>query len=354
MSSHELPRIYLLAARETSPSTLFGLYDVLSTAGIAFDEVVSGQPGNPVLEVRIVAAEHAPFRCVWDVLVEPACAIDEITEADAAVACDMYIPVTESPRGRYPAETRWLNRIYESGAIVSSVCSGSLVLADAGLLDGMEAASHWAYRDMFREYFPKVSLREQDVLTISGADSRIVTAGGVASWQDLALYLIARLCGQRHAIDVAKVHLLSSHDEGQLPYKVMGPRPQKADAVIRECQLWIADNYTCANPVSQMGERSGLNPRTFARRFIAASGYPPMEYVHSLRIEEAKQILETESLSVDEVSHQVGYEDPAYFRRLFKRKVGLTPARYRRKFAGIGRFAVPRAPLMGAGRAPRR
>jgi transcriptional regulator GlxA family with amidase domain len=326
------------------------MYDVLSTAGIAFDELVSGEAGTPVLEVRIVAARREPFRCVWDVLVEPACAVDEVAQADAAVACDMYIPVTESPKGRYPAETRWLRRMYEKGAIISSVCSGSLVLADSGLLDGMETASHRAYRDMFREYFPQVTLREQDVLTISGEDSRIVTAGGVASWQDLALYLIARLCGQRHAIDAAKVHLLSSHDEGQLPYAVMGLRPQKADAVIHECQLWIAANYTCANPVSQMVERSGLNPRTFARRFFAATGYPPMEYVHSLRVEEAKQILETEKLSVDEVGHHVGYEDPAYFHRLFKRKVGLTPARYRRKFAGIGAPGPHQAKFMSGSR----
>lgn len=353
MSSRELPRICLLASRDTSPSTVFGLYDVLRTAGITFDELFAGQPGTPALEVRIVAASCEPFRCFWTVLVEPACAVDDVAQPDAVVVCDMYVPVTGSPKDRYPAETRWLRRVYEEGAIVSSVCSGSLVLADSGLLDGMEAASHWAYRDMFREYYPQVTLREQDVLTISGEDSRIVTAGGVASWQDLALYLIARLCGQRHAIAAAKIHLLSSHDEGQLPYAVMGLRPQKADAVIRECQLWIADNYTCANPVSQMVERSGLNPRTFARRFIAASGYPPMEYVHSLRVEEAKQFLETEDLSVDEVGHHVGYEDPAYFHRLFKRKTGLTPARYRRKFAGIGRLALPKASLIGGGRLPR-
>jgi transcriptional regulator GlxA family with amidase domain len=342
MSSRELPRICLLASRETAPSILFGLYDVLSTAGIAFEELVSGEAGPRVLDVRIVAATPEPFRCACDVLVEPACVIDDVAETDAAVVCDMYVPVTESPVDRYPAEIQWLRRMYARGAIVSSVCSGSLLLADSGLLDGIETASHWAYRDMFREYFPRVTLREQDVLTISGKDSRIVTAGGVASWQDLALYLIARLCGQRHAIDAAKVHLLSPHDEGQLPYAVMGLRPQKADAVIRACQVWIAANYTCTNPVSQMVERSGLNPRTFTRRFIAASGYPPMEYVHSLRVEEAKQILETESLSVDEVGHHVGYEDPAYFHRLFKRKVGLTPARYRRKFAGIEAFGSHR------------
>ncbi len=343
MASRELPRICLLASGDTAPSVLFGLYDVLATAGIVFDELVSGEAGAPVLDVRIVAASSEPFRCVLDVLVEPTGAIDDVTQTDAVVVCDMYVPVTKSPKDRYPAEVRWLRRMYESGAIVSSVCSGSLVLADSGLLDGMETASHWAYRELFRKYYPKVTLRDQDVLTISGRDSRIVTAGGVTSWQDLALYLIARLCGHRHAIEAAKVHLLSSHEEGQLPYAVMGLRPQKADAVIRDCQVWIAANYTCTNPVSRMVERSGLNPRTFARRFIAATGWPPMEYVHSLRVEEAKQILETERRSVDEVGHDVGYDDPAYFHRLFKRRVGLTPARYRRKFAAIGALELRRA-----------
>jgi transcriptional regulator GlxA family with amidase domain len=343
-ASRELPRICLLASRDTAPSVLFGLYDVLATAGAVFDELLSGAAGAPVLDVSIVAATRESFRCSLDVLVEPTCAIADVAQTDAVVVCDMYVPVTESPRNRYPTEVQWVRRMYETGAIVSSVCSGSLVLADSGLLDGGETASHWAYRDMFREYFPQVTLRDQDVLTVGGDDSRIVTAGGVASWQDLALYLIARLCGQRHAIEAAKVHLLSSHEEGQLPYAVIGLRPQKADAVIRDCQQWIAANYTCTSPVSRMIERSCLNPRTFARRFIAATGYPPMEYVHSLRVEEAKQILETESLSIDEVGQQVGYEDSAYFRRLFKRKVAMTPARYRRKFASFGVTRLGQAP----------
>lgn len=333
MATTARPKVYLLASPETAPSVLFGLYDVLSTTGIMFDELVVGKAGEALLEVYITARSRQPFRCYWEVLVEPHVAIDEIRAADAVVICDMYVPVTESPRGRYPAEIEFVRRIYDAGAIVCSVCSGSLVLADSGLLDGHASASHWAYRDLYRQYFPSVRLREQDVVTVSGEDRRIVTAGGVTSWQDLALYLINRLCGRRQAIDVAKVHLISAHEEGQLPYAAMGARPQKTDAAVHDCQTWLAENYAIANPVSKMVERSGLNARTFARRFIAATGYPPMEYVHSLRVEEAKQYLETEELGVDEIGRRVGYEDPAYFRRLFKRKTGLTPARYRRRFA---------------------
>ena len=102
-----------------------------------------------------------------------------------------------------------------------------------------------------------------------------------------------------------------------------------------ECQAWIAQNYACANPVATMAERSGLKPRTFARRFRTATGYLPMDYVHALRVEEAKQIIETETAAIDEVGFNVGYDDPTFFRRLFKRRIGLTPAAYRRKFTSI-------------------
>jgi transcriptional regulator GlxA family with amidase domain len=112
-------------------------------------------------------------------------------------------------------------------------------------------------------------------------------------------------------------------------------RVQSSDAIIAKCQTWIAQNYNCENPVARMAGYSGLAPRTFARRFRAATGYLPMDYVHALRIEEAKQIIETEEGDMDEAGHRVGYEDPTFFRRLFKRQVGLTPAAYRRKFCSL-------------------
>ena len=224
----------------------------------------------------------------------------------------------------------------------ASVCSGSLMLAEAGLLDGADCACHWGYRNLFREHYPRVKFREEAVLCFAN-DERIITAAAVTSWQDLAIHLIARLCGGEHAIRTAKIFLLSGHVEGQLPFSAMTRRVDRSDAVISNCQTWIAENYECANPVAMMAERSGLTPRTFARRFRAATGYLPIDYVHALRIEEAKQLIETESasISIDEIGFKVGYQDPTFFRRLFKRKVGLTPASYRRKFATLCGFRPP-------------
>ncbi len=111
------------------------------------------------------------------------------------------------------------------------------------------------------------------------------------------------------------------------------------DQVVIECQEWIAENYNRQNPVERMAEHSGLTPRTFARRFRTATGYAPLEYVQMVRVEEAKQMLETDDVAIDDVGEAVGYDDPASFRRIFKRMAGLTPASYRRKFQRIAQIA---------------
>ena len=116
-------------------------------------------------------------------------------------------------------------------------------------------------------------------------------------------------------------------------------RVQHTDAVIADCQAWIAEHYACENPVASMTARSGLKSRTFARRFRVATGNQPMDYVQAMRIEEAKQLLEANYANVEEIGHLVGYEDPTFFRRLFKRRVGMTPAAYRRKFTKIAAVA---------------
>jgi len=331
MNVQRKPRIALLAAPETSPSVLYGLYDVLSAVGVVYLDMVAGESGDALLDVSIVAASDEPFRVFGNVLVEPV-ALDDAGDVDVVIVCDMYTPVDTPLTGRYTSEIAWLKRMHETGVLITSVCSGTLVLAEAGLLDSRSCSAHWAYEDLFRRHYPKVNLVVASILNFDNEAQGIITAAGVTAWQDLALYLIARLCGREHAMRTAKIYLLTSHPEGQLPYAALSLRIQKDDALIAECQAWIADNYAMPNPVTAMTDRSGLKPRTFARRFKAATGYLPMDYVHVLRIEEAKQLIETTASAIDDVGLQVGYEDPTFFRRLFKRKAGLTPAAYRRKF----------------------
>lgn len=335
MTPMHKPVVALLAAPETSPSVLYGLYDVLVSVGAVFADMTIGEPGDALLDVRIVAAGAEPFRCFGQILVEPHDSIDGLASVEVAIVCDMYSPIDSPPRGRYSREIDWLRRIHAGGTLIASVCTGSLMLAEAGLLDGRQSSCHWAYRDLFRKQYPRVELTEDSILNLSSESQGVITAGGVTAWQDLALHLIARLCGPAQALQTAKVFLLAGHEDGQRPFAAMTRPNQVRDAVIGQCQAWIAQHYGCTNPVAAMTERSGLQPRTFARRFRSATGYLPIEYVHDVRIEEARRILETGASAIDEVGYQVGYDDPTFFRRLFKRTTGLSPAAYRRKMAGI-------------------
>ncbi len=343
MDKRRKPSIALLAAPETSPSVLYGLYDVLLSVGSMYPDMTMGEPGDALLDVVIVAAAKEPFRCFGNILVEPHEAIDAVDAVDVAIVCDMYTPIDKAPLGRYDREIEWLRRMHASGSLLASVCTGSLLLAEAGLLDGRGCSAHWAYGDLFRKQYPKVEFSERSVLDLRSESEGVITAGGVTAWQDLALHLIRRLCGPEHALQTAKVFLLAGHEDGQLPFAVMNRQIQGADAAIGRSQAWIAQHYAGPNPVAAMAERSGLKPRTFGRRFRSATGHLPIDYVHALRIDEAKKLIESGPAGIDEVGYQVGYEDPTFFRRLFKRKTGLTPAAYRRKFAGIAEGSMPRA-----------
>jgi transcriptional regulator GlxA family with amidase domain len=168
------------------------------------------------------------------------------------------------------------------------------------------------------------------------------------AWQDLALFLVGRLLGIEEAMRLAKIYLVDWHDMGQQPYTALTRARQTKDAVIGACRGWIAMHYDHESPVAAMVERSGLPERSFKRRFAKATGMSPMEYVHTLRLEEAKQALEAGDQSIEAIASEVGYEDAGFFGRLFRRKVGVTPAQYRKRFRGLRRAGG----LLAEGSAP--
>ena len=337
MSEHRPITVSILATPDTSPSTLYGLSDLFSSVGIGWESFVTGKPEAPRFDVRIVAATDEPFQCSGNVTVTPHASIDDVDDTDIVLVAGLIVPAFAPFRERYDREFEWLARQYEQGAITASACTGALMLAESGLLDGWEATTHWAYRDLFRAHYPKIRLRLGQNLCGSGHDNQIVTSGGVTAWQELALHFITRFCGVEYASRTAKFWLIPDRQGGQAPFETMPRSIQLDDAVVHDCQVWLAEHYAVLDPVSAMIERSGLPPTTFARRFKRATGYRPMDYVHTLRVEEAKEMLEMSDCTIDHVGHEVGYEDPSSFRRLFKRKAGLTPSEYRRRF-GRRRF----------------
>lgn len=331
----------LLALPQSTPTSLLALYEVFDAVGTAWTQLTGERTGSRRMQPTIVARHARPFASPIGPPIAPQADLAGADQGDIVIVTDLALDAGLPEAVEWEAECDWLRRQFDGGATLCSVCTGSLLLAAAGLLDGREATTHWAAVDLFRQAFPDVALRPERTLCPSGPGHRIVTGGGQGAWEELALYLIARFIDPAEAARIAKVFVLGDRSSGQLAYSAMGRPRAHDDAAIDACQLWLADNYMRDHPVRRMAERSGLTERTFKRRFRAATGYSPVEYVQALRVEEAKQLLETTDAPVDAVAAQVGYEDPAFFRRLFKRRTGITPAAYRRKFAPAAFLATP-------------
>ncbi|MDP3584285.1 MAG: helix-turn-helix domain-containing protein [Thiobacillus sp.] len=322
----------IVAVPETAGSALYGMIDVLSAAGNLWQTLVGVEPEKRVFDVRIVSPSREPFRCGNAIPVSPDASVDDDPQADIVILPEIWLGPDESTKGRHPALIEWVRRRYRSGATLYSACSGAVLLAETGLLDGCDATSHWGYETLFRKQYPNVRFRPDPNLAFADPAGRIVTAGGTTSWHDLALHIIARHASPGEAMRIAKVYLLKWHGEGQLPYAALVRRDPHADAVVRACENWLAEHFREHDALEQAVCRSGIPERTLKRRFKQATGTTLIERLQNERIEYAKELLESGALPVDEISVEAGYDDASFFRRLFKRRTGLSPSQYRRMF----------------------
>lgn len=324
--------VLIVAVAETAGSALYGMIDVLMATGNVWQTLTWKGPAKEAFRVRIVSNVKRPFCCGHGIPVRPDCSVGDNPQGAIVILPELWLGPDEDVRDRYPALMSWIKDRYQRGAAIYSACSGAIMLAATGLLDGCEATSHWAYEELFRTRYPNVRFRPEPNLVVSDRLGRIVTAGGTTSWHDLALHIIARHVGIDEARRIAQVYLLKWHDEGQLPYRPLVRVSPHADSVVRASQALLEKIYRQTDAIQAAVSHAGIPERTLKRRFKEATGLTFIEYVQNLRIEESKRLLESSTLGVDEVSAEVGYEDHSFFRRLFKRLTGVTPAAYRRMF----------------------
>jgi transcriptional regulator GlxA family with amidase domain len=326
--------VAILALPEATASVVYGMFDLFCSAGRDWSLVTEGVPGAPVVETEIVARRAEPFEVANGAVVRPHSALGA-RRYDVVCVPELAIAPQSDVDDRFTPEVEWLRAQHAGGAIVATACSGAVLLAAAGLLEGHDATTHWAYCETLERRFPGVRVHRDRALVASGVGQRLVMAGGGTTWLDLALYLLSRVVDLETAMQVAKLNLIDWHEVGQQPYARLVSSRQVDDPVIAECQAWIAKRPTVEAPVASMVRLSGLPERTFKRRFQKAVGMTPLEYVHAIRLEEAKKLLETTDLTLDKLAERVGYEDATFFSRLFRRSVGLTPAQYRRRFGAL-------------------
>lgn len=224
----------------------------------------------------------------------------------------------------------WLNAQKDRGAQLASVCTGAFVLAEAGLLDHRPATTHWLLAERFARRYPKVDFRPELLLT---SDQGVYCSGGANASFDMALFLIELLAGHELSRSCANALLIDQRANSQVPYANFIVRTQHNEAPIKAVQLWLEDHLAEPLTVDTLAARAKMSPRTFKRRFKAATSEPPVAYLQRLRIERAKHLLERTSDGVEAISAAVGYDNVGFFRKLFRRYTAQTPLQFRQRAA---------------------
>lgn len=235
-------KVAILMVPEVSASTVYGMYDLFASTGRDWETLVEGSPGNPPIVTFTVTADGQRFQAGNGVWLEPDFALDDAPAPDVICIPELMVDPHVDLSGCYGREIPWISRHYAAGSTLASACSGALLLAEAGLLDGQDATTHWGYTNALQSRYPKIRMHPNRALVVSGEAQRIVMAGGGTTWMDLALFLIARFIGIEDAMRVARVNLIDWHDMGQQPFAALTLARQVEDAVIAKCQAWAAEN----------------------------------------------------------------------------------------------------------------
>jgi transcriptional regulator GlxA family with amidase domain len=283
--------------------------------------LVVARPDRPVTAAGGLAITPTTEPAGCDLLVVPGFDLVSGADLDAILA------------GLAP-ELRLIRRLARGGGLLASACGGAFLLAEAAVLAGRRATTSWLFASAFARRYPSVHLQADRMIVTDGP---VTTAAAFSASHDLAMELIRRHAGEATARRTARVTLVPDNRISQAPYMDRIQRTPP-DEFAEDVQRWLATRLADPYDLGRLAAAFHVSTRTMLRRFGHACGQSPLEHLQDLRVAQAKRVLEA-GLSVQDAMHAVGYSDPGTFRRLFTRRVGLTPAAYRRTFASPGREA---------------
>jgi len=243
---------------------------------------------------------------------------------------------------RYPDLVHWLARVAPCTRRTVGLCAGAFVLAEAGLLDGRRATTHWADCDALAQRYPRVTVESDPIYIRAG---RIYTSAGATAGLDLTLALIEEDLGREVALRVAqRMVLFLKRPGGQAQFSAQLSAQLAEREPFREVQSWVLDHPRADLSVDALARRLHMSPRNFFRVFVREVGVTPARFVERVRVEAARRLLETTARGVAEVAAACGFGTTETMRLAFRRTLGVNPAAYRSRFSHAGRTGRPPAP----------
>lgn len=311
-------------------SVLLGALDLFSFTGVSWQRFLNLEV-EPKFKVQIASLGGGDITASNRLVIQAHCDISTVSKCDL-----LLIPTIGDSIDKVLKKNSQLlphlQRLSATKADIASNCSGAFFLAEAGLLNGKTATTHWGYADKFKNDYPLVDLQDNQFVTQSG---NIFCAAGGSAFYDLALLLIERYCGREISTQVAKTQIIDSKRGNQSSYTNVTLHKPHGDTLVKQVQEHIENNFDQPLQVTDLAAIVNVTPRTLNRRFQNSINMRPIEYIQAVRIEQAKRLLESQSVTIKSLAYQVGYSDLSSFTRLFKRATELTPKEYRDKFSRL-------------------
>ena len=228
-----------------------------------------------------------------------------------------------------PELLQYLNDVHQKGTILCSACAGAFILARAGLLNNRVATTHWQLADKFNEMFPKVSLEVESLLI---NDGDIISAGGLMSWIDLGLEIVAQFTKPHVMRALGKFLIVDTGKREQRYYGSFTPKLNHGNKQILQVQHYIQTNYNKTLNVSMLAALACMSERTFLRQFTNATTLKPIQYIQKLRVQKACELLESTTQNFEQIALNIGYDDVNSFRKVFIKIMGLSPTAFKARF----------------------
>lgn len=322
-------KLSVIALPHASGASIMSVVDIFHVANL-IGRRINGTDTR-LFDVQIVSETGEPVRCANGYCITPDGGLDRVEPSDIVFLAPFNISgrkalgaALESWQSVLP----WFEKHGRSQEMIATSCSGSFLLAEAGLLDGRPATTAWWLVKHFTERYPHVQM-EKDAICV--ADGNMLLGGSSTSYQDVCLSILEKHAGKHFARLVAKYLMVDNQRRSQAPYAILS-LIESEDKVVNKAEAWIRANLSRDFKIEQVAEAVAVSPRTLIRRFQNTLGETPQSFTQILRIEKCKVLLETTQLSFAEIVHRCGYNDESAFRRLFKRHCQLSPRDYRRRF----------------------